>query len=160
MQAHHNLNSWVQPLIHSTCKLFRGLPFTLLIVPYNSIYYNYLIITQWLVGCLVQRSRQKGGLHRLKNALLNCHIYTTGQLNPPPTPDPYSPPTTPQSPCKLHLYVIKHTLHFLTSLCCSCKCHNWNQVVKQPSSHQLHSIHWDSWFSQSARPKCHNAGFL
>ena len=30
------------------------------------------------------------------------NIYTTDQLNPPPTPDPYSPPTTPQPPCKFH----------------------------------------------------------
>ena len=32
------------------CKLFRGPPFTLLVVPYNSVYYNYITIIQWLVG--------------------------------------------------------------------------------------------------------------
>jgi len=33
---------------------------------------------------------------------LELYMYTTDQLNPPPTPDPYSPPTTPQPPCKFH----------------------------------------------------------
>ena len=43
---------------------------------------------------------------------LSCHIYTTDQLNPPPTLDPYSPPTTPQSPCKLHKpYFIHFKMH-------------------------------------------------
>ena len=38
-----------------------------------------------------------------KSHTLNLYnIYTTDQLNPPPTPDPYSPPTTPQPPCKFH----------------------------------------------------------
>jgi len=37
--------------IHSMCNLFHAppSPFTLQIVQYNSIYYNYIIITQWLV---------------------------------------------------------------------------------------------------------------
>ena len=34
---------------HSTCKLFLAPPFTLLIVPHNSAYYNYVFITQRLV---------------------------------------------------------------------------------------------------------------
>ena len=34
----------------STCKLFCVPPFMLLQVPYNSVYYNYIIIMQWLVG--------------------------------------------------------------------------------------------------------------
>ena len=38
------------PLARSTCKSFCAPPFTLLIVLYNSVYYNYIIITQWLVG--------------------------------------------------------------------------------------------------------------
>ena len=35
---------------HSTCKLFHVPLFTLLHVPYNSVYYNYIIITQQLVS--------------------------------------------------------------------------------------------------------------
>ena len=36
-------------LVRSTCKSFHATPFTLLIVPYNSVYYNCIIIMQWLV---------------------------------------------------------------------------------------------------------------
>ena len=36
--------------IHSTCKSFLAPLFMLLIVPYNSVYYNYITIMQWLVG--------------------------------------------------------------------------------------------------------------
>ena len=42
------------PRLH--CRFVRGTSqlvrksFTTLIVPYNSVYYNYIIITQWLVG--------------------------------------------------------------------------------------------------------------
>ena len=56
-------------LARSMCKSFRTPPFMLLIVLYNSVYYNYITITQWLVGWLVLGSRQKGGLHRQKSAL-------------------------------------------------------------------------------------------
>ena len=38
-------------------KSFRTPPFTLLIVPYNSVYYNYIIITQWLVGSRIKAKR-------------------------------------------------------------------------------------------------------
>ena len=34
----------------STCKSLRVPPFTLLHVSNNSVYYSYIIITQWLVG--------------------------------------------------------------------------------------------------------------
>ena len=34
----------------STCKSFCAPPFMLLLVPYNFLYYNYIIITKWLVG--------------------------------------------------------------------------------------------------------------
>ena len=36
-------------LMRTTCKSFHATPFTLLIVPYNSVYYNCIIIMQWLV---------------------------------------------------------------------------------------------------------------
>ena len=53
----------------STCKSFRAPPFTLSLLLYNSVYYNYIIIMQRLVGWLVLGSRQKGGLRRQKSAL-------------------------------------------------------------------------------------------
>ena len=36
--------------IRSMCKSICAPPFTLLIVPYNFMYHNYIIIMQWLVG--------------------------------------------------------------------------------------------------------------
>ena len=62
------------------CKLFRAPPFTLLIVPYNSVYYNYIIFMQWLVGWLVWGSRQKGGLHRQKSPLQPCALGETSVM--------------------------------------------------------------------------------
>ena len=79
--------------------------------------------------------------------IMNCYPRTSqniDQLNPPPTPDPYSPPTTPQSPCKLHKpYFIHFKTHtsLLTFLCCSWKYQNWHQLVKQLSPCQHRSIH-------------------
>ena len=40
----------VHSTVHGTCKLFCPPPFMLLIVLYNSVKYNYIIIMQWLVG--------------------------------------------------------------------------------------------------------------
>ena len=45
-------------LARSTCKSFRAPPFTLLIVPYNSIQYNYMIIMQWLVGWFMDEGKK------------------------------------------------------------------------------------------------------
>ena len=67
----------------------------LLLVPYNSVYYNYIIITQWLVGWLVLGQGKKGvhigkKVHcgpvieilrkyvlwfRLQNLLMKLHLY-------------------------------------------------------------------------------------
>ena len=59
----------------STCKSSCATLFTLLIVLHNSVYYNYIIIMQWLVGWLIRESRYKGGLHQQKSALhvAPCH---------------------------------------------------------------------------------------
>ena len=40
-----------------TCKSFRVLPFTLVIVLFISIYYSYITITQWLVGSGIKAKR-------------------------------------------------------------------------------------------------------
>ena len=39
------------------CNLFCVPPFTLLVVPYNSVYYNYITIIQWLVGSEIKAKR-------------------------------------------------------------------------------------------------------
>ena len=44
-------------LARSTCKSFLAPSFTLLIVPYNSVYYNYITIMQWLVGSGIKANR-------------------------------------------------------------------------------------------------------
>ena len=44
-------------LARSTCKSFRAPPFTLLIVPYNSVQYKYMTIMQWLVGSWIRAKR-------------------------------------------------------------------------------------------------------
>ena len=68
LEAHHNL-------AHSTCKSFHAPPFMLLIVLYNSVYYNYIIIMHWLVGWLVGSGiKEKGGLRWQKSALWCCAL--------------------------------------------------------------------------------------
>ena len=48
--------------ICSTCKLLRAPSFMLLIVLYNSVYYNYIIITQWLVGWFRDQGKREVAL--------------------------------------------------------------------------------------------------
>ena len=45
-------------LVRSTCKSFCVPPFTLLIASYNSVYYNYLTVTQWLVGWFGEQGKK------------------------------------------------------------------------------------------------------
>ena len=65
---------------HSMCKSGLTPLFMLLIVLYNSVYYNYIIIMQ-KVGWLVLGSRQKGGLRRHKSALWPRDIYPKAFTN-------------------------------------------------------------------------------
>ena len=54
LEAHHN--SCVQPFAIVACVLAPL--FTLLIVPYNSVYYNYIIMMQQLVGWFWGQGKQ------------------------------------------------------------------------------------------------------
>ena len=62
---------------NSMCKLFRAPPFMLSLVLYNSVYYNYIIITKRLVGWLVGSGvKAKRSLDRQKSALWPCALFS------------------------------------------------------------------------------------
>ena len=60
--------------MRNTCKSFRAPPFTLLNVPYNSVYYNYIIIMQWLVGLGI---KAKGGFASAKKCTVARGLYSS-----------------------------------------------------------------------------------
>ena len=67
--------------MHRTCKLFHAPPFMLLIVPNNSVYYNHLIITQWLVGSGIKTKRGFAWAKKCTVApCLVCYIYGSNCL--------------------------------------------------------------------------------
>ena len=53
-------------LVSSMYKPFCEPPFMLIIVPYNAVYCNYMIVMQWLVGLGIKAKRQFAST---KNAL-------------------------------------------------------------------------------------------
>ena len=69
----------VRSAIRNTCKLFCAPPFMLLIVPYNSVHYNYIIIMQWLV--VGSGVKAKGGSRRQKSALWPRDLLTITCVN-------------------------------------------------------------------------------
>ena len=66
------------------CKSFRAPPFTLLIVPYNSVYYNYIIIMQWLVGLGIKAKREFVLAKKctVARGLYSCNLTAAVQHNP------------------------------------------------------------------------------
>ena len=59
LEVHHMHNSCIHAAIRSTCKSFHVSPCTLLIVPSNSIYYNYGILRKRVAQEVNKHVRQK-----------------------------------------------------------------------------------------------------
>ena len=78
--------------VRSTCKSFRAPPFMLLIVPYNSVYYNHVHNYYAMVGWSVWGSKQKEGFVLAKrgvcvgkkSALWPCEILNCFMVNNQP----------------------------------------------------------------------------